>query len=220
MPARHVRDAVHTSFNFKKLATRVAVSALSGNTGEFLHSPHQYRPGGAGVWQPHAEQRRMGGGGLIVWGILTTIIAMASSSLHHLVFNDCRRRLLRPEYRWLTRQSLADPLPAFKVPEDPSADIKFVLAWKPIVENISNGMEMHDYRRSRVFRNGQQTYKHNLDVMMLCANSTAFVGSGDDQRVLDLLDPEVSLALHRWQALYEACHEARMMMWALAYNKW
>lgn len=134
-------------------------------------------------------------------------------SLRQIVFADCAK-LLEPKYKWLTYRHQTRPYPPFKIPSDPSEDIKRALAWTDKVEEESKGTDQGDCYLAVQFRDeGTKVYRTNINVLNY---NIAEKGEWFNENKPSADD--VKLAVDRWSALEEACHECRDMMRALHNN--
>ena len=130
----------------------------------------------------------------------------APLTLRRAVYTDCAR-LLDVKYKWLTDYGWYAPFPEFKMPEDPSTDIAKALAWKSRVEAESKGVDGGDDGFAVRFRDaGSKVYRSNINQVWRNAPCAP------------VADKELAVA--RWSALENACHECREMMNALHRNEW
>jgi hypothetical protein len=126
------------------------------------------------------------------------------------VYKDCKK-LLDPKYKWLTHRYQTE-YPPFKLPDNPTEDIRKALSWLDTVNSESKGTDPGDDFRAANFRDeGTKVYRSNINVL-------TYLIDHKDPCVQNVLDQEVKLAVERWTELERSCHECRNMMRKLHYN--
>ncbi len=141
-------------------------------------------------------------------------------NIKHEAIMVCNNLINHKKYSWLkcythpSGETYFDHnnTPDWKMPSDPSEDIKSVINLLPKIYEISIECDRgHDYLADRYREHGYKWYKKNINMLDYTIKNPPAGWKQPTQA-------EVALANERWDALIHTCHECTFMMQLLRYN--
>lgn len=126
------------------------------------------------------------------------------------VFEDCSK-LLDNKYKWLTYYHYNTPYPEFKLPIDPTIDIKNIIKYEDIVNKESKGWDPGHCYYAAKFKEGYKVYRSNINVL-------TSLNKDWPSNLIKPSDNDTKLAIERWMMLEDACHKCTNMMRQLHSN--
>lgn len=135
------------------------------------------------------------------------------SDLHSSVYNDCVK-ILNIKYKWIESRHPGQTYPKFKIPEDPTDDIKNILKWKNIVDKESKGTDPGEDAYAYQFKDfGFKVYLTNANVLSyLKDNKHQFIEENN------ITEEIYNTSMKRWKNLENICYECNKMLRKLRYN--